>query len=106
LTAGFDSGPGTGYAPNIKVWAAMGPRPNTEDTLGMGRLLSQNDYFSLEEQLKALGDDELLDFWEETQFLGKFLGPENIEPQDYSPEYERLILQELQYRSSRRTARA
>ncbi len=84
----------------------MNPRPNTEDTLGMGRLLSQNDYFSLEEQLKALGDDELLDFWEETQFLGKFLGPESIEPMDYSPEYERLILQELQYRSSRRTARA
>lgn len=72
----------------------------------MGRLLSQNDYFSLEEQLKALGDDELLDFWEETQFLGKLLEPEMEEPQDYSPEYERLILQELQYRSSRKTARA
>lgn len=77
-----------------------------EDEWGMGRLLSQNDYFSLEEQLKALGDDELLDFWEETQFLGKLLGPEQVEPQDYSPEYERLILQELQYRSSRKTARA
>lgn len=71
----------------------------------MGRLLSQNDYFSLEEQLKALGDDELLDFWEETQFMGKLLGQEQVEYVEDSPEYERLILQELQFRTSRGAAR-
>jgi len=74
----------------------------------MGQFAISEDSFTLEEQIKSLGDDELLDFWEETQHLTRLmaaadpLGPDEI-PSDerMHPEYERLILQELQVRSSR-----
>jgi hypothetical protein len=54
-----------------------------------------------EDQIKALGTKELLDFWEETQQLLSMeeqgdKHPSNIE---YDPEYERMILKELQLRS-------
>lgn len=69
---------------------------------------SATDNISVEDQIKALANDELLDFWEETQFLAKILeqdNPEQIQQTNiqYNPEYERLILQELQLRSSMRT---
>lgn len=69
---------------------------------------SATDNITVEDQIKALANDELLDFWEETQFLAKILAHENQEqiPQtniQYNPEYERLILQELQLRSCMRT---
>ncbi|OEU67506.1 hypothetical protein [Maridesulfovibrio frigidus] len=60
---------------------------------------SPTDNVTLEDQIKSLANDELLDFWEETQFLAKMLNQENQEEVPYSPEYERLILQELQLRS-------
>ncbi|MBI9111420.1 hypothetical protein [Maridesulfovibrio ferrireducens] len=60
---------------------------------------SPTDNVTLEDQIKSLANDELLDFWEETQFLAKMLNQENQEDVPYSPEYERLILQELQLRS-------
>jgi hypothetical protein len=56
----------------------------------------------LEEQLKSLEDDELLDIWEESHQLDKLLEREN---RNSSPslEYERLIVQELQLRNCKRT---
>lgn len=53
-------------------------------------------------QIKSLGDDELLDFWEETQFLERFLEEDLMTRNQASMQYERLILQELQLRSCRR----
>ncbi|MFP4315867.1 MAG: hypothetical protein ACOC24_02385 [Desulfovibrionales bacterium] len=56
----------------------------------------------LEEQLKTLEDDELLDIWEESHHLDKLLEQENRFNAP-SLEYERLIVLELQIRSSKRT---
>jgi len=73
----------------------------------MGQFAISEDSFTLEEQIKSLGDDELLDFWEETQHLTRVMAAsQNIpgdlpEDETMHPEYERLILQELQVRSSR-----
>ncbi|WP_320008266.1 hypothetical protein [Maridesulfovibrio sp.] len=64
---------------------------------------SPTESITLEDQIKSLANDELLDFWEETQFLAKMLEQDNQEDIQYSPEYERLILQELQLRSSMKT---
>lgn len=65
---------------------------------------SPTENITLEDQIKSLANDELLDFWEETQFLAKMLEQENNQENvQYSPEYERLILQELQLRSSMKT---
>lgn len=65
----------------------------------MGQYASFSDNDTLEAQVKTLADDELLDFWEETQQLARML--DQAEPTDleYNPEYERVILQELQYRT-------
>lgn len=60
------------------------------------------DGFPLEEQIKALGDEELLDFWEETQHLEGFLEEEMEFGPDYTLEYERLIIQELHIRTYKR----
>ncbi|WP_320175550.1 hypothetical protein [Maridesulfovibrio sp.] len=64
---------------------------------------SPTENITLEDQIKSLANEELLDFWEETQFLAKMLDQDNQEDIPYSPEYERLILQELQLRSSMKT---
>jgi hypothetical protein len=77
----------------------------------MGQFAASEDSFTLEEQIKSLGDDELLDFWEETQHLTRIMSAESANPVDLGdedrvhPEYERLILQELQVRSCRRDQR-
>lgn len=65
----------------------------------MARFLPQQDPFTLEDQLKILGNDELLDFWEESQMLDKYLEPAQ---QDYLPsaQYENAILNELRLRHS------
>jgi hypothetical protein len=68
----------------------------------MGQFANADEHLSLEEQIKSLGDDELLDFWEETQHLLKLLNSgEPVSEEQVHPEYERLILQELQVRSGR-----
>ncbi len=68
----------------------------------MGQFAQADEDISLEEQIKSLGDDELLDFWEETQHLLKLLNSdESVSEEQVHPEYERLILQELQVRSGR-----
>ena len=65
----------------------------------MGQYANFSDHGSLEEQVKSLADEELLDFWEETQQLAKMLDQEEMTDIEYNPEYERVILQELQYRT-------
>jgi hypothetical protein len=57
---------------------------------------------SLEDQIKSLEDDELLDIWEESHQLDRFLERENRFSAP-SMEYERLIVQELQLRNCKRT---
>ncbi len=68
----------------------------------MGRFFMQTEDFPLSEQIKSLGDDELLDFWEETQYLEKFLEEEMSHENIYSQDYERIILMELQLRTCMR----
>lgn len=53
-------------------------------------------------RLKSLADDELLDIWEETQELERLLRDEWDAELELAPEYERLIVQELQLRLGRR----
>ncbi len=65
----------------------------------MGRFFMQTEEFPLAEQIKSLGDQELLDFWEEAQYLEKFLEEDFVCQGDCSLEYERIILQELQLRT-------
>lgn len=65
----------------------------------MGQYASFNIQGSLEEQVKNLANEELLDFWEETQQLAKMLEEQKPTDVEYNPEYERVILQELQLRS-------
>ena len=68
----------------------------------MGRFLAQSDSYPIQDQLKTLADDELLDFWEETQVLERFLEEEGGEAQ-FEQDYEQLIIQELQLRSCQRS---
>lgn len=65
----------------------------------MGQYASFSDNDTLEAQVKTLADDELLDFWEETQQLARMLDQAEQTDIEYNPEYERVILQELQYRT-------
>ncbi len=69
----------------------------------MGQFFPDADQFPLEDQIKNLGDDELLDFWEETQYLERMLVEDEHTDAEHSVEYERVILQELMLRSCRRT---
>ena len=70
----------------------------------MGQYFPETDQFPLEEQVKTLADDELLDFWEEAQFLDRSFA-EEATPASLNPfEYERIILQELMLRSCMRGA--
>ena len=69
----------------------------------MAQFLPLLDDYPLEEQLKTLGDEELLDFWEESQFLSKYLEEEDQEPKNYlNINYEKMIIQELQIRTCMR----
>ncbi|OIQ48859.1 hypothetical protein BerOc1_03612 [Pseudodesulfovibrio hydrargyri] len=65
----------------------------------MGQYANFSDHDTLEAQVKSLADDELLDFWEETQQLARMLDQAEQTDLEYNPEYERVILQELQYRT-------
>jgi hypothetical protein len=69
----------------------------------MAQFLPNTVNFPLEEQIKTLGDDELLDFWEETQYLEKYFEDDIVSKEESSLEYERLIVKELQLRNCRRT---
>lgn len=65
----------------------------------MARFFPQQGPVTLEEQLKILGDDELLDFWEESQLLDKYLEPAQHDTLP-SAQYENAILNELRLRHS------
>jgi hypothetical protein len=65
----------------------------------MARFFPQQDTVTLEEQLKILGNDELLDFWEESQLLDKYLEPTQHDTPP-STQYENAILNELRLRHS------
>ena len=65
----------------------------------MARFLPNEDPFTLEDQLKILGNDELLDFWEESQMLDRYLEPAEHEELP-SMHYENAILNELRLRHS------
>ncbi|GAB7078465.1 hypothetical protein [Megalodesulfovibrio paquesii] len=69
----------------------------------MARFFLLAGEYPLADQLKTLADDELLDFWEETQYLERFLDEEYTVEIEESLEYERIILQELQLRSCQRS---
>ncbi len=68
----------------------------------MGQFFPNDDQFPIEDQLKTLADDELLDFWEETQQLEQVTVEDPHPENPDSMEYERIILQELMLRSCMR----
>ncbi|WP_045221221.1 hypothetical protein [Desulfonatronum thioautotrophicum] len=57
---------------------------------------------SLDEHVKMLGDEDLMDFWEESQFMEGFFHEHDFSPDVPVQNYERLILQELQLRFCQR----
>ncbi len=50
------------------------------------------------DQIKSLPNDELLDFWEETQYIEKSFERELEQFNPHNLEYEKAVLQELQIR--------
>lgn len=68
----------------------------------MGRIAPMPEELPVTVQLRSLDDEDLLDFWEESQFLERLLEDENINEGGIAPNYEHLILHELQLRSCRR----
>ncbi len=50
-----------------------------------------------QDEVKTLGNDELLDCWEQTQFVDAFMEGEPMD-QVQTTVYEQVILQELQLR--------
>ncbi len=70
----------------------------------MAKYLSQEEEVSFDSHLKALDDDELLDFWAETQHLENLLQLEFDTKVSPAQDYEKMIIHELQMRSSKRNA--
>ena len=70
----------------------------------MANILPFPEETPLAMQIKSLGDEELLDFWEETQVLERFLKEGSQMHNQHPLHYEKLILQELQLRSCKRCA--
>jgi hypothetical protein len=68
----------------------------------MARRLPFSENLSFAKQIKSLADDELLDIWEETQRLEHLMLAEWDTALELAPEYERLIVLELQYRTGMR----
>jgi len=68
----------------------------------MGQFFPPDSHYPLEDQVKTLADDELLDFWEEAQLLDRNA---SVSCLPNHPHYERIILQELMLRSYMRGAR-
>jgi len=53
---------------------------------------------SVADQIKTLPNEELLDFWEETQYMDSYVEKDSEQLPFFSLEYERAVLQELQLR--------
>lgn len=54
------------------------------------------------ERVKTLADDELLEIWEETQQIENLLSAELNADFSIAPDYEKVIVEELRLRHSRR----
>ncbi|MFP4084726.1 MAG: hypothetical protein ACLFP9_01640 [Desulfonatronovibrio sp.] len=68
----------------------------------MAYFLRHPDNYPLEEQVKSLGDEELLDFWEESQFLEIYVEDEQT-ISNKMIRYEEVILKELHIRNYARS---
>lgn len=64
----------------------------------MGYYHHQPTMASLTEHIKIMEDDELLDFWEESQFVEEMSREHFVGPMLSASSYEHIILQELQLR--------
>lgn len=60
----------------------------------------------LQERVKTMADDELLEIWEETQQLESMLCNALHTDLALAPDYEKVIVEELFLRSSRRVRRS
>ncbi|WP_028575339.1 hypothetical protein [Desulfonatronovibrio hydrogenovorans] len=67
----------------------------------MAYFLRHPDNYPLEEQVKSLEDEELLDFWEESQFLEVYIEDEHKKGSKFV-NYEQVIIKELQIRTCSR----
>ncbi len=68
----------------------------------MGQRFCVMDESPFTSQIKSLADEELLDFWAETQHLECMIRSEFNQSVSLSPDYESMILFELQIRSFQR----
>lgn len=69
----------------------------------MGHFFPQSEVVPLEEHVKILETGELLDFWEQSQYLEKYLDKDESVPTSPAVvQYERVIIRELQFRSNMR----
>ena len=67
----------------------------------MGSCQPFGDDEPFDKRVKTLADNELLEIWEETQQLEDLLRTQMQTDLAMAPEYERLIVSELQLRSNR-----
>ena len=68
----------------------------------MGSCIPFSDEEPFAERVKSLADDELLEIWEETQQIENLLCTEMNEDFSIAPDYEKVIVEELRLRSSRK----
>ena len=68
----------------------------------MGSCMPFPDEKPFAERVKNLAEDELLEIWEETQQIECMISAELHTEITMAPDYERLIVEELRLRSSRR----
>jgi hypothetical protein len=72
----------------------------------MGQRFSNADEPPFSSQIKSFADEELLDFWAETQNLEHMIRCEFNQCVSLTPDYESMILFELQIRSFQRATNA
>jgi hypothetical protein len=70
----------------------------------MAHLLHDIDPNALEEQLKMLGQDQLLDCWEDSQHMALYLEDNELTASPHPGRYEQAILYELQLRTIKKCA--
>lgn len=69
----------------------------------MGHFYDESHGVPLEEHVKILETADLLDFWEQSQYLEKYLANDDSLPTGpVVTQYEWVILRELQFRSNMR----
>ena len=69
----------------------------------MGHFFHESEGVPLEEHVKILETADLLDFWEQSQYLEKYLTSDEAPPiSPMTRQYEQVIIRELQFRSNMR----